>query len=138
MLSVAKDVVVAHAVIEQEVDVRLEATASIQLRTGEPLTVRFAYHITESSHEQELWRLSLTTKCRGAERTAYREHRDRLAIKDDLWDAVEQTFVFDEPGSTTVQFQAQAIMRRLAWVGVAEPSVVDRGVSGALQVLVLP
>ncbi len=134
----AKAVVVARALVEGDIEVRLERLEPVEVRVGEPLILRFVYHITESSPLKDAWRMSLKTRHDDGERLATNGYGDHLLIKDVIWDALDETFTFTEPGAVTVHFDAQAHMERVAWVGGRVPAVTAESVRGSVAVLVLP
>ncbi len=134
-----KAIIVARALIEGDVEVRLEPLQPLHIRVGERLTLRFEYHVAESSPRKDAWIMTFMTTHGGVERKAERAHHDTFGVKDEVWDGVEETFVFETPGTVDIAFHAAAVMKRVAWIGGAGAAdVKDHAVVGSVHILVLP
>ncbi len=131
-------VVIARALVEDDVEVRPEPLQEIRVRVGQPVTFRFAYHITERTARKEVWTLSLKTRYDDVERVAANEHGDRPFLRDAIWEALEETFTFAQEGSAVVHFDAEACMERSGWLSGRSPVSLCHAVRGAVSVMVLP
>lgn len=109
-------VIIARARIENNPQIEVVAPREIRVKANKPLRIQYLYHVDESSKAKEEWRFMLQSNVGEHQKGPIQSKwADRWGLPDRFWGTLEQTFMFEKPGTYPADFKVNAEYDRASW-----------------------